>query len=142
VLVIAKSAPEVVVFAIETISLAVAGERVVDDLLQNPTVPDPEPVIFPLQVKLPVELATVHPVAEDPPAIFTLILPSTCNSRLVAGAVNVKLPPAGPVIEDPEFASTNVKSPVEATCNSSVPSPTSRYASGVVSPPMPTFPAI
>ncbi len=34
VLVMARSAPEVVVLAIETISLAVAGERVVEDLLQ------------------------------------------------------------------------------------------------------------
>src|SRR3989344_5248546 len=122
----AKSAPVVVVLAIETMSFAVAGLSVVEVLVQKPTVPELDPVIFPVQVKLPVELATVQPVAPDPPAMVTSTEPSDCNAKAVAAAVTVNAPPAGPVMEAAPSASTKVRSPTLDTCNSSVPSPTSR----------------
>lgn len=54
-----------------TLSPAVAVERVVPLLVQYPTVPVAEPVIFPLQVKLPLELVTLQPVDPEPPPIRT-----------------------------------------------------------------------
>ncbi len=138
-LVIARSAPEVLVVAMEIISFAVAGLKVVEDRLQKPTVPEEEPVILPEQVKLPVELATVQPVAPDPPAIVTSTEPSDCKAKAVAAAVTVNAPPAGPVIEAPSFASTKVMSPTLEIWRESVPLPTSSNEDGVVSP-IPTLP--
>jgi len=45
--------------------------------------------ILPEQVKFPLLLVTVHPVAPDPPAILTSTLPSSCRLRPVLVAVNV-----------------------------------------------------
>ncbi len=67
VLVMAKSAPVVVVLAIETMSLAVAGDRVVEVLVQKPAVPEEEPTMLPEQVKLPLLPFIVHPVSAEPP---------------------------------------------------------------------------
>jgi len=74
VLVIAKSAPVVFVVAIETMSLAVAGESVVEALDQYPAVPEDEPVIFPVQVRLPVVPA------------------SAIEQRVLVPSVNAKVP--------------------------------------------------
>ena len=60
--------------------------------------PDEEPVILPVQVRLPVELATVQPVAAEPPAMLTSIAPSVWRFKPVAWALIFK-PPAELVIE-------------------------------------------
>lgn len=78
-------------------SVEVAGLIVVPDLCQKPTVPEEEPVMLPVQVKLPVELATVQPVAEEPPAILTSTAPSAWRLRdvplelMVAAVPRVKV---------------------------------------------------
>ncbi|EKD91108.1 MAG: hypothetical protein ACD_30C00044G0004 [uncultured bacterium] len=76
VFVIAKSAPEVLVVAIETMSLAVAGERVVPDLDQKPEVPEDPPVIFPVQVKSPVVPESVTVQRVFVPSCITMVPPS------------------------------------------------------------------
>lgn len=89
-LVTAKSAPDVLVVGIETMSLAVVGVRVVPVLDQKPTVPPP--LMVPVQVKLPVELAKVQPVAPEPPATLTSIAPSACRFKAVVVAPKVPVP--------------------------------------------------
>ena len=90
----------------ETTSLAVAGERVVDVLVQRLVIAPADPVIDPVHVKLPVVLATVQPVAVDPPATFTSTAPSACKSNLAEALitelvveVRFKIPPAAPKVK-------------------------------------------
>jgi len=82
----------------ETRSFDVAGDNVVPDLDQKPDVPEELPVILPLQVKLPVALATVQPVAPDPPAILTSTAPSACKFKAVALALMVAEVPSVKVV--------------------------------------------
>ena len=77
---------------IETTSFVVAGLKVVEDLDQKPTVPELDPVMLPVQVMFPVELATVHPVVLEPPAMFTSTVPSDWRFNPVAWALMFKAP--------------------------------------------------
>ena len=109
--VIAKSAPVVFVVGIDTLSLAVAGERVVPVLDQKPTAPEPE--IVPLQVKSPVVLLTVQPVAAEPPAMLTFIAPSAWRLRAVEVAPNVPAPAKVMAVAEVAIVSIEV-TPVKA----------------------------
>ena len=83
-------------------------------------VPAGLPVMFPEQVKLPVEFCTVQPVLADPPAIFTSIAPSVC--RLSPVLVAASVPPLANVKAVAEavmvsMEATPVSAPPEVTFN-------------------------
>lgn len=67
------------------LSPAVVGAKVVPVRVQNPAEPLDEPVMFPVQVKLPVALLIVQPVAPEPPAIVTSCVPSDCKFKAPLG---------------------------------------------------------
>ena len=67
--------------------------------------PEVVPVMFPEQVRFPVELLTVQPVAVDPPAIFTSTDPSVCRFKAVLAADSVP-----PLAKPKEVAVTDMVS--------------------------------
>ena len=76
----------------ESVSFVVAGKRLPALLCQKPTIPAVD-VIFPVQVRFPEELATVHPVAEEPPPRFISTPPFSSKFRAVALDERVALLP-------------------------------------------------
>ncbi len=87
--VIARSAPEVLVVAIETMSLAVAGEMVVEALDQKPTVPDPP--IVPVQSRFPAEPESVMVQSELPAESKMVIVPPSATATRVVVSLKSKL---------------------------------------------------